>query len=393
MRKSIIIIAALAALVSCQSLKEEWQPVFTFGPNVPEAFIPVSPDQLTAYGFKGHFTSIADLKGMYKNAPLLVYGNIWIAGQVISDDRSGNIYRELYIQDDSGGIDLKLGKSSLYSEYKLGQWIYVHCDGLTLGSYEGMPQLGYAADETSTNEYESSYIDLQSIIDRHVFKGAYDTPLEPEIVTEADIKKAVAKGFKGEIWGKYVTIEDLTYMQQIFALLYPNPNLPHKSGNPENRVFLSYPNVASEVVPGKDYTWGITTWAMSKAQFVGYLEAGNFDEAQVGSGATRYGTIEGSPADYLPAGKVRDSFGSDMDLPYKDIMIKYATANYVSHYFSLPGGTTVQVRTSGYSRFSDTPLDENLRSGAAKATITGILTTYNGAAQFTLLNVDGVEVE
>ena len=256
-----------------------------------------------------------------------------------------------------------------------------------------MPQLGFAADETSANEYETSYIDLQPIIDRHVFKGAYDTPLEPEVVTEDMLKTAIAKGFKGECWGKYVTIKDLTHMQQIFALLYPNPNLPHKSENPENRVFLSYPNRADEVVAGFDYTWGIKTWAMSKTRYVENLKANQFDAALVGSGATRYGPITGTPAEYLPAGKVLDSFGADRDSTYKAIMIKYATANYVSHYFAMPGGTSVQVRTSGYSKFSDTPLADKVLSGDVKVTITGILTTYNGAAQFTLLSADDVKIQ
>ena len=70
-----------------------------------------------------------------------------IAGQVISSDRSGNIYRELYIQDETGAIDVKIGKSSLYSDYHLGQWVYVDCNGLMIGSYSGMPQLG-VEDET-----------------------------------------------------------------------------------------------------------------------------------------------------------------------------------------------------------------------------------------------------
>ena len=145
----------------------------------------------------------------------------------------------MYIQDETGGIDLKLGKSSLYSEYALGQTLYVYCDDLTLGAYNGMPQLGLAADETSSNEYETSYIDLQTIIDQHVFKGEVGTPIAPEVVDEAKVKAAISAGFTGELWGKLVTIKGLKYGNQIFALVYPNPNLPHKSANPENRVWCT----------------------------------------------------------------------------------------------------------------------------------------------------------
>ena len=110
-----------------------------------------------------------------------------------------------------------------------------------------MPQLGMEADQTSTNEYETSYIDVQAIIDGHVFKGQYGEPVAPVVATAAEIDASIEAGFNGDLWGKLVTVKGLTYgsaskgVNEIFALFYPNPNLPHKSGNPENRVFLSTP--------------------------------------------------------------------------------------------------------------------------------------------------------
>ncbi len=379
MKKILIAILALAAAVSCQSLKEEWQPVMG-NPAQPEGFKIYTESELP--GFPGTFTSIKDLKAMYRTGGISVSGNVWIKGQVISTDITGNIYRELYIQDNTGGIDVKIGKSALYGEFALGQWVYVYCDNLQLGAYNGMPQLGLEPDNTSTNEYETSYIDVQAIIDLHVFKGEYGTPVAPAVVTEADVKAAITAGYTGELWGKLVTIENMTYSNQIFALFYPNPNLPHKSANPENRIFLS-----------DNGTWGINTWACSKAKFIEYLQAGVWDTAEVGSGATRYGagSILKTPAEVLAPGKVLDSFGPDKDLTYKDIMIKYATANYVSHYFKV-GSTNIQVRTSGYAKFADEELPASV-IGGSPVSITGILTIYSGAAQFSLVDVPSVSVK
>jgi hypothetical protein len=64
-------------------------------------------------------------------------------------------------------------------------------------------------------------------------------------------------------------------------------------------------------------------------------------------------------------------------------MIKYATANYVSHYFKI-GSTNVQVRTSGYAKFSDQKIDDAILGGAP-ISISGILTIYNGSAQISLI--------
>lgn len=371
----------LVALSSCRSLKEEWDPVFTFGSNEPGEQHLYSESELSEFGFGGSFASIRELKSAYKSGGVQLSGNLWIRGQVISSDVSGNLYRELYIQDETGGIDLKLGKNSLYSEYRLGQWLYVYCDGLTLGAYNGMPQLGMAPDNTSTNEYETSYIDVQAIIDQHVFRGAYAEPLSPVVVSESDIQAAISAGYTGELWGKIVTVPGLVYGNEIFALMYPNPNMDHKNGNPENRVFLSDAG-----------TWGIDTWAMSKSKYIEYVQSGNWDTAEVGSGATRYGPITGTPADYLaPDSKALAAFGPYANSSYKEIMVAFATANYVSHYF-LIGKTEVQVRTSGYAKFADEVLDERILGGTP-CDITGILSIYNGSAQFTLVDEPSVSVK
>ena len=271
MKKVLLTLAAIAALVSCQSLKEEWQPVFTFGDNEPDAFVPYT--EATLPGFSGEFTTIKALKEMYKTGGVEL-GNVWIKGQVISDDREGNVYRELYIQDATGGIDVKIGKSSLSSEFTRGQWVYVKCEGLTLGAYNGMPQLGLEKDQNS--EYETSYIDLQELINRHVFRGEQATALAPAVVSEADIKAAIAAGFTGELWGKLVQIQGLKYgasstyktdnYKRIFILLYVDQYKDKKSG--DNRVFCS------------QKTYGVNTWAMSKAKFLEYLDGGHFDECK-----------------------------------------------------------------------------------------------------------------
>ena len=377
----VAITVALVALSSCRSLKEEFDPVFTFGANEPTEQKLYSESDLKDFGFSGTWTTIKDLKALYTSGTYEITSNIWIKGQVISSDVTGNIYREMYIQDETGGIDVKIGKSSLYSEYKLGQWIYVSCSNLCLGAYNGMPQLGLEPDSTPTNEYDTSYIDLQTIIDQHVFKGPYADPVKPLVVSENDLKTAISKGYTGELWGKLVTVPGLKYGNEIFALVYPNPNMSHKSSNPENRVFLS-----------DSGTWDITTWALTKQSYINMINDGSLDQAQVGSGNTRYGPITGKPVDYLSAGKVLDSFGTDAMLTYKEIMVKYATANYVSHYFTI-GKTSVQVRTSGFAKFADEKLPAEILNNGKACDITGILSIYSGAAQLSLVDEPGVSVK
>ena len=113
------LIAAIFALTSC----EEWDQVFTTDYGKADVYEPVTMTPNT---------TIAELKALYKNAPVKIDKDILIGGQVVSEDRSGNIYKSLYIQDATGGIELKIGKNALYNDYKLGQWVYVKCSGLTI---------------------------------------------------------------------------------------------------------------------------------------------------------------------------------------------------------------------------------------------------------------------
>lgn len=342
MKKIFYGIAAflLAGMVSCSG----WDPVFTNNYDEPEMYKPVTLETTK---------TISELKAMYVNNPIHIEENIVIGGQVISNDRMGNIYKSIFIQDKTGAIELKLGKNGLYNDYKPGQWVYVKCEGLTLGAYNGVIQLGYGSDKA---EYETSYIEVDNIINTHIFRGECANPVEPIVLEEGDL-------LKPEYFNRYVTVKGLKYgcnpdkytgaTKQIFTLIYIDPMRDHKDMS--NRIFIS----------GDDF--GVTTWSMSKLGFLKYLKAGNFDSVER---ADRSGV------------KVAD---------LKETLIKNANAVQMSQYF-LCGSTDFQIRTSGYSRFADSEIPAEVLSGEKKINVTGILGNYKGAVQFTLIDLGGVEV-
>ena len=338
--------AALTLLASC----DEWEPVFTGDYGKADVYKPVTltPNK-----------TIMELKSLYKNAPVKIEDGIIIGGQVISEDRSGNIYKSIYIQDATGAIEVKIGKNSLYNDYKLGQWVYVKCSGLTLGAYNGIIQLGY---EDASGEYETSYLDVQYIIDTHIFRGELDTPLAPKKVAESDL-------LKEENLGCYVEIDGLKYGSvknpkgEIFCLIYVDSSKDKKSDS--NRIFLS--STGKDYKPVKDPSWGIKTWAMSKQGFISYLKSGVLDE-----------------------GMLNDNSKPISDPELKSTLIKNADAYAVSQYFRM-GSTDVQVRTSGYAKFADTQIDQKILNGA-EVNLRGILTKFDGKPQFTLIDLNGVEI-
>ena len=391
MKKFLFSIAALAALVSCQSLIEEWQPVNPRPYEEGKPFTPVNMDSEVN-------ATIAQIKALYKNhgTPVEIIDNLIIKGEITTSDEDGNVYREIYIQDATGAICLKLGRSSSYDDYKVGQILYVKCRGLVVGEYgyksgnyggAGLLQLGLLGDGwqdyldgiTDTEpEYETSYIDLAPIINEHIFRGAIlpqEQRVKPSYFTGAELT-AMKDATQSPIVSMYTRLDGLTYGnsdngKEIFCLFYPDPNLNHTKYESWNRVFLSSPNNRAK---GADYTFGITTWSLTKNRFLTRAQSGVWDNVEIGDGS---GVIGQAYTSF-------DNFGYE-EL-YKDVIISHPNAQSVSHYF-MYDGVEVQVRTSGYARFADVAIPEDVRIGSKKVDIVGILSRYQGSAQFTLLDV------
>ena len=121
--------------------------------------------------------TLADFKALYTGSPTeITDASIVLEGKIISSDRSGNVYRTLYIEDSTAGLEVKIGKTGLYNDYKLGQTLYIKPQGLYLGTYGGSVQLGARSYE---DRYETSWIDVQGLIDKTIFRGEFGDPLPP----------------------------------------------------------------------------------------------------------------------------------------------------------------------------------------------------------------------
>lgn len=381
MKKSLIITAALLALASC-GLKEEFQPVFTGKYPAPE------PERYWSDEDFGRITSIADLVSGYTIGQPKVLTNTVIKGVVTTTDRPGNFYKSFYIQDETGGIEIKVGKNGLYNDYLLGQTVYVDCEDLTLGMYGyksgnyggmGMAQLGFS---DPSGSYETSYMEIPLLIDAHVLRGNPSElhPVTPAVITSAsqlpDPKTATQATNK--LIGSMVTLKGLTYGNEVFCLLYLDSNQDKKSYT--NRVFLSSSN-------SSDPTCGITTWAMSKEKMTEYLYSGIWDECKVGSGNTYAEDEEGNT---LTVGSYRGENGL-YDASINGFNGIERTAYSVSQYFKL-GSTDIQIRTSGFCKFCDVEIDPDVLSGRATIDVTGVLTLYQGSFQLVVNNIDDITV-
>lgn len=86
--------------------------------------------------------TIADLKRMYNGMPTPVRHDIHIFGRVISSDEWGNVYKSLYVEDATGGIEIRLDRTDLFRVYMKWFNVRVNCNSLVIDSYGGALQLG-----------------------------------------------------------------------------------------------------------------------------------------------------------------------------------------------------------------------------------------------------------
>lgn len=129
--------------------------------------------------------SIAELKAL----PLYtaISNDVVISGIVVMDDKSGNYFRKIVIQDTSGGIELLIDQNNLYTDYPVGRKIYVKCKGLYLGAFADNPQLGYTPDATG---FVSGIPAL--LVDQYLAKGSYPHTVVPDTFTLTELKEVTA---------------------------------------------------------------------------------------------------------------------------------------------------------------------------------------------------------
>ncbi len=77
------------------------------------------------------------------SAPVSITDSLWLKARICGDDRSGNIYKTVYLQDETGGISFLVDQSNVFNDYPAGQEVYVNLKGLVISVYGNEQQIGY----------------------------------------------------------------------------------------------------------------------------------------------------------------------------------------------------------------------------------------------------------
>ena len=86
--------------------------------------------------------SISVLKSLYHDRTIRITQEISIQGHIVANDTAGEFYKEIVVEDDTGGIVLSIDDERLYRTCRLFDFVTINCQGLALGSEGGTLLLG-----------------------------------------------------------------------------------------------------------------------------------------------------------------------------------------------------------------------------------------------------------
>jgi len=222
---SVLLIIVVLTIISC--VKKEFD----------------TPPSIPTVNFESN-KSIKALIASYEGGIDTVKEDWIIKGVVVGNDESGNIYKTLYIQDDSAAINIQIDRTNMFNEFKIGQLVYVKMKGLCLGEYGEMIQIGYP------------YIDGGSLkigripdvfVDDHLFRsGLPGTPPAPKLIPSFN-------DIRFEDRGRLVMFNGITFETpcEVYAYDYTttNVNMIDKYGQMRALRTSNYANFRANTLP------------------------------------------------------------------------------------------------------------------------------------------------
>lgn len=206
---------------------------------------------------QGSVVTIAQLKAMYQGVPVHFSDTAaavnTVYAVVTADEQNGNLYKNIYVQDHTGAIAVRLlASGGLYQ----GDSIRIYLPGTVLSPYNGLMQL----DSVS--------------VDNNVVKQATGVSVVPRPTLINELT-AANFGLGGPLQSMVVKFNDVEFAASDTGLTYANAvtqqtmnrTLENCGGNTAVVRSSGYANFAGQHVPtGKGPFTGIASWFGTAAQ-------------------------------------------------------------------------------------------------------------------------------
>jgi small nuclear ribonucleoprotein (snRNP)-like protein len=228
----------------------------------PEFDVPTPKEY--SYKYDGPITTIAQFRAKYNTDFAQITDNIVLKGVVNGTDEANNIYMKVCFQDETGGMEISISSTGLYTTYHVGQEIFVDCKGLYVGKYRGVLQIGYPYNGKGIGKIPDK------IAQQHIHKNG----LANKAVTP--IKVSSLSELNEGLFGKVITIDGIFFTNggvDKFATkenTYPTPQEFTDSKGQKAAISTSgYARFSQDILPkGLGSITGIFTSDLGQWQIV-----------------------------------------------------------------------------------------------------------------------------
>ncbi len=154
-------------------------------------------------------TTIAELKALHdiaKEDATLIEDDLIIEGTVTANDRSGNFFKALVIQDETAAIEVRIDVNDVYLDYPVGTKAYVICKNLYVGDFSNKHQISATEQGDEIPE---------PIMGVHVVPGGpADLIIEPQVIDLANYQSGDFDQATLELTNMLVRLENVEFACQ-----------------------------------------------------------------------------------------------------------------------------------------------------------------------------------
>ena len=140
----------------------------------------------------------------YAEEGVEVAEEIVVEGTVVADDKSGNFYRAIVVEDSSGAVEVRLGLYDLGAHYPIGCRVTIEARGLAVAYYDGVLTLGREIYDWSGGRMEP--IEPRDEISKRIEVTAKGTPPQPTTLPIGALTT--------EMCGRLTRVEGVHYVGQ-----------------------------------------------------------------------------------------------------------------------------------------------------------------------------------
>lgn len=195
--------------------------------------------------------TVAEIKQLATSPLTLITGDFVLKAKVIANDKSGNLFKYIYVEDATGGIRVNIDKNDMFNDprFVVGKEVYIKLKNLYVGAVSGEIQLG--------SPFNGA---VGRIAEADVYKYFFDSKKPTTAVTPTE--RTITQISAGDV-GRWIKIKNLQFiagdLEKVYAAsAVTNRTLEDCSGNKILLRTSNFANFAGQVIEaGKGDVYGV----------------------------------------------------------------------------------------------------------------------------------------